>query len=84
MCITSYAYKGVFPIEERSEDVALSKAETGRVEQRQNSKETPLVLRLRVCLIAFCTFRYSSISSNPRRVEIEQKLKTVSKKCTSF
>lgn len=46
--ITSYAYKGVFSIEEGRKDIALSKAETGRVEQYQNSNETPLILRLKV------------------------------------
>lgn len=54
------------------EDIALSKGETGRVEQCQNSNETPLILRL-MTLIAFYTFRNSSISSNHKRAEIEQK-----------
>lgn len=37
VCITSYAYKGVFSIGEGREDTALSKAETGKVEQCQNN-----------------------------------------------
>lgn len=73
MCITSYAYKGVFSIEERSEDIALRKAETGRVEQCQHSNETPVILRSRVL------FDFLSLPLDPLvfilivRVEIEQK-----------
>lgn len=50
VCIPSYVYyqNGVFSIEEGREDIALSKAETGRAEQCQNSNETPLILRLKV------------------------------------
>lgn len=40
--------KVFFSIEEGRKDFALSKAETGRVEQCQNSNETPLILRLKV------------------------------------